>query len=142
VPLDLGEVVLRAVERAQRRDPGRRFVLDLEEDRPAVVMGDPAALERAALNLLDNALKFSAGDVEVQVRAGSLTVRDRGQSLPEQERLVAFERFWRAPGARELPGSGLGLAIVADVARSHGGEVWFRQRAGGGSDVGFSVGTG
>lgn len=138
VPVRLDEVALRAVDRAQRRDPARRLEIDLEPVAP--VLGDPAALERAVVNLLDNALKFSDGPVGLSVRDNAVTVSDRGPGLPEDERTAAFERFWRSAGARELPGSGLGLAIVADVAERHGGAAFFRPRPGGGSEVGFTVG--
>lgn len=134
VPVDLDQVVLRAVERAQRRDPARRFDLDLA---PWQVVGDAAGLERAVLNLLDNALKFSDGPVRVRLRDGELTVADEGPGLPAAEQARAFDRFWRAPTARELPGSGLGLAIVADCAARHGGTAYFRPGAQGGAEVGF-----
>jgi two-component system sensor histidine kinase MprB len=135
-PVDLDAVVLRAVERAQHRSRGRRF--DLHVD-PWQVRGDATALERAVLNLLDNALKFSDGPVGVRLENGRLTVDDTGPGLNEPDREHAFERFWRAPTARELPGSGLGLAIVADAVARHGGEVFFAAAPGGGSRVGFSL---
>lgn len=131
---DLDRVVLRAAERAQRRDPGRRFELRLE---PWPVLGDPAALERAVLNLLDNALKFSDGPVAVTLDNGRLEVADRGPGLPADQQSHAFDRFWRAPTARELPGSGLGLAIVADGVERHGGQVFFGSAPHGGAVVGF-----
>jgi two-component system, OmpR family, sensor histidine kinase MprB len=136
VDLDLDQVVLRAVERAQRRDPGRRFLLVVE---PCRVHGDATALERAVLNLLDNALKFSDGPVEVELRDGRLSVTDRGPGLADADQDNAFERFWRAPEARELPGSGLGLAIVADCVAEHGGAVFFDDATGGGARVGFEL---
>ncbi|WP_205471093.1 HAMP domain-containing sensor histidine kinase [Nocardioides sp. SYSU D00038] len=138
VPVRLDEVALRAVDRAQRRDPGRRLEIDVEEGIEPV-LGDPAALERAVVNLLDNALKFSSGPVGVSVRARTVTVSDRGRGLPPADRAAAFGRFWRSAEARELPGSGLGLAIVADVAERHGGTTFFLPRDGGGSEVGFTV---
>jgi two-component system sensor histidine kinase MprB len=134
VPTDLDAVVLRAVERAQRRDPSRRFDLDVE---PWRVCGDAATLERAVLNLVDNALKFSDEAIGVSLRDGRVTVTDRGPGLAEPEQ--AFDRFWRAPTARELPGSGLGLAIVADTAADHGGAVFFTATRSGGSAVGFAL---
>lgn len=140
VPVQLDEVALRAVDRAQRRDPARRLEIDVEPAAEPVV-GDPAALERAVVNLLDNALKFSDGPVGLSVRERTVTVSDHGPGLPEDERAAAFERFWRSADARELPGSGLGLAIVADVAERHGGAAFFRPRASGGSEVGFTVGN-
>ena len=133
-PVQVDEVVLRAVERAQRRDPARRFDLDLEPHR---ITGDPAALERAVVNLLDNALKFSDGPVSVVVRDEEVYAADRGPGLSAAEAAHAFERFWRAETDRELPGSGLGLAIVAEVAARHGGTPFFRAREGGGSEVGI-----
>lgn len=135
-PTDLDEVVLRAVERAQHRARGRRFDLHVE---PWRVLGDATALERAVVNLLDNALKFSDGPIAVALEGGRLTVDDRGPGLTPADREHAFERFWRAPTARELPGSGLGLAIVADAVRQHGGNVFFGPAPGGGSRVGFSL---
>lgn len=133
-PVQVDEVVLRAVERAQRRDPSRRFDLDLE---PHQITGDPAALERAVVNLLDNALKFSDGPVSVVVRDEEVYAADRGPGLSDAEATLAFERFWRAETDRELPGSGLRLAIVAEVATRHGGTPFFRAREGGGSEVGI-----
>jgi two-component system sensor histidine kinase MprB len=135
-PVDLDAIVLRAVERAQNRARGRRFDLHVE---PWQVNGDATALERAVLNLLDNALKFSDGPIGVRLEDGRLTVDDSGPGLTETDQEHAFERFWRAPTARELPGSGLGLAIVADAVERHGGEVFFAAAPGGGSRVGFTI---
>jgi two-component system sensor histidine kinase MprB len=134
VPVELDQVVLRAVERAQRRDPSRRFSLRIE---PWQVRGDAADLERAVLNLLDNALKFTDGPIAVSLLSGQVAVYDTGPGLPDADHGNAFERFWRAPTARELPGSGLGLAIVADTVQRHGGSVFFTDAPGGGSRVGF-----
>ncbi|MDQ4053821.1 MAG: HAMP domain-containing histidine kinase [Actinomycetota bacterium] len=136
VAVELDQVVLRAVDRAQRRDPSRRFDLRIE---PWPVRGDPAALERAVLNLLDNALKFSDGPIAVSLRGGHVAVYDTGAGLSGADQGNAFERFWRAPAARELPGSGLGLAIVADSVGQHGGTVFFTDAPGGGSRVGFTI---
>ena len=60
-------------------------------------------------------------------------------TLTGDDQANAFERFWRAPTARELPGSGLGLAIVADTVEQHGGTVFFTDAPGGGSRVGFAI---
>lgn len=135
-PVDLDQAVLRAVERAQRRAPSRRFDLELE---PWLTRGDPAGLERAVLNLLDNAVKFSAGPIRVRLEGGRVSVADDGPGLPEPDRAQAFDRFWRAASARELPGSGLGLAIVADCAERHGGGVFFTASERGGAMVGFTI---
>ena len=117
----LDAVVGAAVERARRRAAGRPIAVELA---PWVVPdADATALERAVLNLLDNALKFSPPDGRVTVRleGGVLTVDDEGPGVPAAEREAAFERFWRSEAARGLPGSGLGLSIVAETAAAHGG---------------------
>ena len=135
--MDLDAIVLRAVERAQHRARGRRFDLHVE---PWQVHGDATALERAVLNLLDNALKFSDGPIGVcgsRMVGSPSTTAVRASPMTDQEH--AFERFWRAPTARELPGSGLGLAIVADAVERHGGDVFFAAAPGGGSRVGFTI---
>jgi two-component system sensor histidine kinase MprB len=98
-------------------------------------MGDRDALDRAVVNLLDNAVKFSpTGEpVEVSVKGGQIAVRDHGPGIADADLPLVFERFYRANGARGLPGSGLGLAIVRQVAQAHGGHAFAERAAGGGS---------
>ncbi|MFF0517550.1 sensor histidine kinase [Actinomadura nitritigenes] len=128
----LHDVVDRAVERARLRGPGLTVRADTE---PWYVQGDPASLERAVVNLLDNAVKFSppAGTVTVRLAGGELTVRDHGPGIPAADLPHVFERFWRSPSARSLPGSGLGLSIVARVVAETGGSVDLEPAEGGGA---------
>jgi len=132
VRLDL--VAASAVERMRRDRPGVTFTADLRE---TVVHGVPATLERAVANLLDNAAKWSppGGEVELAVRNGNVTVRDRGPGIAEEDLPHVFDRFYRAPSARGQPGSGLGLAIVRQVAKAHGGSVVAERAEGGGTIV-------
>ena len=99
--------------------------------------GVPSTIERAVANLLDNAAKWSppGGDVEVGVRDGSVTVRDHGPGIDEEDLPYVFDRFYRASSARGLPGSGLGLAIVRQVAEAHGGAVVAERAVGGGTRI-------
>ncbi|WP_344883293.1 sensor histidine kinase [Nonomuraea antimicrobica] len=129
VELGFHGVVTAAVERARLR--GAEVSTDL---RPWYVVGSATSLERAVLNLVDNAAKFSPGGrVEVKLRDGRLTVRDHGPGLSEEELPHVFERFWRSPSARSLPGSGLGLAIVAQAVAEAGGTVSLANAPGGGA---------
>lgn len=121
----LDELVERAVERARRRNTTLTFHVNLDSGS---VRAQPALLERAVLNVLDNAAKFSppGGTVDVHLRRADrwlLDIRDRGPGIAPEDLERVFDRFYRAPSARSLPGSGLGLAIVKQVVTSHGGSV-------------------
>jgi two-component system sensor histidine kinase MprB len=128
----LDEVVAQQVEVARTHFPDVRFSLSAE---PAVVEGDPQRIGRAVANLLDNAGKWSPAGavVEVAVGGAEVTVRDHGPGIAPQHVPHVFQRFWRAPGARQRPGSGLGLAIVQQVALSHEGDVAVESPPGGGA---------
>jgi Osmosensitive K+ channel histidine kinase len=127
-PLELTDVVLRALERARRRAGDVEFVPTLV---PWTLFGDSTAVERAVLNLLDNAAKWSppGGVVRVQMRQLDdwslvLEVADAGPGIAEEDLPRVFDRFYRSATSRTMPGSGLGLAIVRQVAVRHGGAVW------------------
>jgi len=129
----LDEVIRQGVDRVRRRAQGRTVTADLE---PWLLAdADAGSLERAAVNVLDNAVKFSppGSTVTVVQRAGVLTVDDEGPGVPPTQRAEVFERFWRSDAARALPGSGLGLAIVADVVTAHGGTVVVGEAPAGGA---------
>jgi signal transduction histidine kinase len=101
------------------------------------VTGQADRLGIAVRNLLDNAAKFGSpdGPVEVRLRGGELTVRDRGPGIAPADLPQVFDRFYRAPSARAVPGSGLGLSIVRQVAERHGGSVEAGAAPGGGTLV-------
>ena len=135
----LDAVVRRAVERARLRTDGHRIAADL---MPWVVpAADADALERAVVNVLDNALKFSPPGSEVTVRlaGGTVTVDDHGPGIPPEERGLAVERFWRSADARALPGSGLGLAIAAEAVIDAHGRLEIADAPGGGTRVTLTV---
>ncbi|MHA4813653.1 sensor histidine kinase [Streptomyces aculeolatus] len=131
----LDEIAGRAVRRVRLRAPEVRIDAELA---PWFVRAEPAALERAVVNLLDNAVKFSPAGSRVEVRLGRdglLRVRDHGPGIPEAELPHVFERFWRSPSARSRPGSGLGLSIVARTVQQAGGTVELRRAGGGGTEA-------
>lgn len=132
--LRLADLAGEVARNAERRS-GREVTVDAD-DTVAVVAR--AAVTRAIANLVDNAVKFAPdGPVAIRVEGGRVSVVDHGPGIPDGELDAVFERFHRSPDARALPGSGLGLAIVATVATEHGATVFARNRAEGGSEVGF-----
>ncbi|GHD35808.1 HAMP domain-containing sensor histidine kinase [Streptomyces galbus] len=130
--VSLEDTVESALRRARLRGPELTITASLE---PWYTRAEPAALERAVVNVLDNAVKFSpeGGTVEVRLADGVLTVRDHGPGIAEDELPHVFDRFWRSPSARALPGSGLGLSIVARTVQQSGGQVTLARAEGGGT---------
>ncbi|MBA2551903.1 MAG: HAMP domain-containing histidine kinase [Nocardioidaceae bacterium] len=131
-PVDLAQVVDDAVQRVRRR--GQGVTIDVQST-PWLVVGDAQLLERAVLNLLDNAVKWSPplGTVHVRLADGVLSVADEGPGISNEDLPHVFERFYRSHEARTLPGSGLGLAIVEQTAQRHGGQVRAGRAATGGA---------
>jgi signal transduction histidine kinase len=147
------EVLLSSrLEAAAGEAPPRREAVDLlalaaEEGarvgasaggEAAVIAGDEKLLRRALRNLLENARRYGAGTVEVEVaQVGDRVeahVLDRGAGVPAEQRERIFEPFFRLPGHAEREGGvGLGLALVRQIARAHDGEVVCAAREGGGS---------
>ncbi|MER7464363.1 HAMP domain-containing sensor histidine kinase [Streptomyces sp. NPDC097981] len=139
-PVDLA---LLAAEDLARR-PAPRVALRLDAPAPVPAAGDPARLERALANLVDNALRHAR--TEVVVRAATepsaerdgwavLEVGDDGPGIPEADRDRVFERFVRLDPdrGRASGGTGLGLSIAREIARAHGGDARALPSAAGGA---------
>ena len=115
-----------------------RVDVDLPNDIPPVEV-DPAQLERALVNVIENALKFSGPGERVALRATPkddevfLLVTDHGPGIPTHERERVFEPFIRGASANGDRGSGLGLAIARGFVGLNGGRLWVEPAASGGS---------
>lgn len=124
-----------------------RVGADLDIDPAAADMearGVSRLLRRALRNLLENARRYSQGEVQLQLqRQGSravIRVCDHGPGVPPSQRERIFEPFYRLPGASEREGGvGLGLALVRSIAQRHGGSVRCEDRPDGGSGACFML---
>ncbi|MDE3102304.1 MAG: HAMP domain-containing histidine kinase [Chloroflexota bacterium] len=127
-PLDLADVARDVAAELGDAFHAKDVALDVDL-RPARTVADEDRVAQIARNLLSNALKFtpSGGRVSVATRNGDgralLEVRDTGIGMSADEAAHAFDRFWRAPGATDVPGSGIGLTIARELALAHGGDV-------------------
>lgn len=141
--LEVDAVDLADVARRVREDPvlarkGLQVVVR-GADAPAVVEADRRRIDRIVRNLTTNAAAYS-GSAEVVVTVAqndgcvSLSVRDHGCGLDEDQALRVFDRFWRADPARSSAGTGLGLAIAREDARLHAGTLRVGSRPGQGTD--------
>ena len=119
-------------------DEGRVDV-DLPNHIPPVEV-DAAQLERALVNVIENALKFSGPSERVALHATTdggevfLHVIDCGPGIPAPERERVFEPFVRGTSANGDRGSGLGLAIARGFVGLNGGRLWIEPASGGGSE--------
>ncbi|TWV57438.1 HAMP domain-containing histidine kinase [Streptomyces misionensis] len=139
-PVDLAEVATQAIDQV-RSEAEAKGVEIRGERRPAVVQGNGVLLERIALNLVQNAVRYNVAEdgwveVDTEVRHGQavLTVSNTGPVVPAYEIDNLFEPFRRLRTERtgSDKGVGLGLSIVRSVARAHGGHIAARPREGGG----------
>jgi two-component system, OmpR family, sensor kinase len=99
-----------------------------------------ADLDRALDALVENALHYGNGEVELRSAPGAVDVLDRGPGLAPDELATVFERFHRGSAGRSGPtGTGLGLPIARELARRWGGDVTLANRTGGGAHARVTV---
>lgn len=127
-PVDLAALACEAMTALAPLAGGRRLSFSPPPGASTIVTGDREQLRRVIVNLLDNAVKFTADDGAIAVAVASgggrarLTVRDDGPGVPAAELSRIFDRFYRGR-SRSAPGAGLGLSLCREIAERHGGEL-------------------
>jgi two-component system phosphate regulon sensor histidine kinase PhoR len=143
-PVDLAEIASSVAVALLPTAAGKGVSLTVEAPQgPLIVNGDPGQLDRALMNVVSNALKFTQeqGAVRVVARAdngwGVVSVRDNGMGIPQADQPALLTRFFRGANAieRSIPGTGLGLAIVRTIVDNHGGQVVVESAEGRGTTV-------
>ena len=132
--IDVDEMVRECLERTRvRYGLDESHLVYAEAANGAKVSGDPDELRAAFSNLLDNAVKYSDGEVQVAVSVSAdedkrvvVRVADKGIGIPNEQLKRIFKRFYRVPDRfmARVKGTGLGLFIVQSVVRNHGGRVY------------------
>ncbi len=131
-PVDLREVIRRTEQDVLTDASARGQRLDVEiPGEPVVVLGDKSHLERMVANLATNAVKFtpSGGTITMRLHAEdhrcTIEVEDTGVGIPDAERSLLFNRFYRTTYAQTeaINGSGLGLSIARSIAHLHGARI-------------------
>jgi signal transduction histidine kinase len=130
--VDVSQLLASAVESICRRYDLPRDAVVLEAPPRLEMFSDPTALEIILKNVLDNAVKYSAGapKVEVRMQVGppgllAIVVHDHGIGIERSQLKRVFQRFHRSPDPRvnERSGSGLGLYVVHRLVRNLGGRI-------------------
>lgn len=147
-PLDIKPILLRCLGVLEK--PVKDKCISVSVNIPAgipKVRADDKRLAQVFLNLLDNAVKYTAdgGAVKVDVFLNGMFIQvdvsDTGIGIPEKDLPRIFERFYRVDKARsrEIGGTGLGLSIVKHIVLSHGGQVWVHSELEQGSTFSFTL---
>ncbi len=132
---DLNALVAEVVEAEQKHHRSITF-----KENPSIhdVPVSMVAIKRVVTNMIENAIRYSQGDIEVETRLSSnkkfamVVVNDQGPGIPESELETVFEPFKQGDAARGSEGSGLGLAIIKRIVDMHGGKVQLLNRPEGG----------
>jgi signal transduction histidine kinase len=148
---DLVNLVRETAETYRPHLEANGFQLECELPEHSIfVSGDRDALAQVVVNLLSNAEKYSDRRKEIGLRVEQQTsplphvevkVLDRGLGVPDGCEEKIFEQFYRAHDSLSsgIQGSGLGLTLARQIARAHGGEVFYEKREGGGSCFGLRL---
>ena len=123
-------------------DKGLRLTCEVEDG--LALEGDGDALVRLFVNVLDNAIKYTAegyvGVAAAATTAGiAVTVRDSGRGVPADQLPHLFDRFYRGDASRSAEGTGLGLAIARLIAEAHGGTITIASTEGQGTTVSVTL---
>ncbi len=131
----LNAIVAEVVEAEQKH---HRVITFKENPSLADVPVSTVAIKRVVTNMIENAIRYSDADIEVETRVSSnkkfamVVVNDHGPGIPESELEAVFEPFKQGDAARGSEGSGLGLAIIKRIVDMHGGRVRLLNRPEGG----------
>ncbi|MEM8784422.1 MAG: ATP-binding protein [Pseudomonadota bacterium] len=130
--IDLGELVIDVCDLYEPLAEEKGLTFDCAVEGGLIVNGNREMLAQAAANLIDNAIKYTPRDGQVQVTVGrqkksidpgrpalALTVRDTGPGIARHDRDRVFDRFVRLDDARSEKGAGLGLSLVSAIAGLH-----------------------
>ncbi|HEX7583752.1 MAG TPA: HAMP domain-containing sensor histidine kinase [Prolixibacteraceae bacterium] len=129
-PLRIDELIFSTIQEIKTKYPGRKILPKIEysdNENDLLITGNSGLLEIAFKNLIDNACKFSNGEVEVKLsmQAEQLSVRisDHGIGVPNSEMENIFKPFRRGENVKYIGGFGIGLSIVAKIIELHGAKI-------------------
>jgi two-component system sensor histidine kinase KdpD len=138
--VDIQDVIGSALEEIGARLAGRSVKMDIPDSLPLISV-DFMLIERVLVNVIDNALKYSPPESDIEIRAFlagafiEITVADRGVGIPPEDLNRIFDKFYRVQRPDNVSGTGLGLAISKGIVEAHGGFISAENRPGGGTII-------
>jgi two-component system sensor histidine kinase KdpD len=139
-PCDVQDLVGAALEQIGARYKDRDIKIRVPDDLPLVPV-DSGLMVQVLVNVLDNAIKYSESNTEIELTAKLLDgrvemeVADRGTGIPEQDLQRVFDKFFRVQRPDNITGTGLGLSICKGIVEAHGGTISAERRPGGGTII-------
>ncbi len=143
VPFDFRSMIMEAIDTVKVLQPAYNIIVHGNDNME--VRGDRYRLIQVITNYLSNGIKYSNGKTDViltvQVREDRITVsvKDEGLGIPEEQMPHIFGRFFRAEKSRNIEGIGLGLYLCRQIIHAHKGKVWAESEEGKGSTFYFSI---
>jgi two-component system phosphate regulon sensor histidine kinase PhoR len=139
--VNLSDLFRAAIQLCRPKAEEKKIRIDLDCEKDATAIFDPALIEQAVVNLLDNAIKYSDSQSSITLKSHQqnseviISVQDHGIGIAQKHLPRLFERFYRVDRARSrnMGGTGLGLAIVKHISQAHGGHVSVESKLGEGS---------
>ena len=139
-PCDVQELIGSSLEQIGTPLKNRQVIVEIAPKLPLVSL-DFVLFSRVLVNVIDNALKYSAPDKPVEIKARvshqylEISVADRGEGIPIEDLVRIFDKFYRVQRPDNVSGTGLGLSISKGIIEAHGGCIQAENRRGGGAII-------
>jgi len=137
-PCDIQDVIGSALDQLEDRLGKKPIVVTLPEELPMVML-DFVLVEQVLVNVLDNAIKYSPKDTQIDIdvfqtdKEITIRISDRGIGIPNEDLERVFDKFYRVSRPENVSGTGLGLAICKGIVETIGGKISAANREGGGT---------
>ena len=140
----ISELAGSALHRLDERARNHAVHVDLPHDLPLALL-DAALIEQVFVNIIENALKYTAAgsriDITAEVESGAIRIRiaDDGPGFPSKIETRVFDKFYRGHEQDSRAGVGLGLTLAKAIIEAHGGSIVARNAARGGAEIAFTL---
>lgn len=146
-PIELNELIGSTLSDFSMGATEKGVTLKYEPNKePITVYADPSRLHEILANLIDNAIKYSPKNTQVNISFvetngfSQISIADQGYGIPEDAKPHLFEKFYRVNRSSSEPkGTGLGLFVTKELIERQGGKIWFESQVGKGTTFYFTL---